>query len=716
MLPYIEAGFGLKGKHLIAISLFVGNDHDLNGVQGVGLEKACYVKLAMGTNTPFQIGSKVVDDLMLGLDESLVKSKTSHCSFCGHPNIKRAHLKSTCEYCGTSNIQDENMELARCAFSEEVESFLHEKEPPGLDSTSGQSLLLSGNALNNHLCLCEVILSIHNVGSTRHERTGSSHFAWRTAQIFSQRFFPWEATICSVPDMTSEQFLSVEVTKNNASSLGKGIRILVVESDPTCLRIVSKMLQAFGYEAFRNVVERCNASSASGQGRFLLMPCVPRSQPDPMFNNKHAMLECCTKFKKNRRRGFVAFRGGVEGVGDVAGNPFLRFQGRVCDPVLRFTTATRATDALHILREKEDEINLIMIETHLPDMDQYEIIGTVRAMSSLPIVVFSADNNVSAMLGWLYKGAALYLMKPIVKNDVKNLWQLTYRKKKKITVSSVRSNSFHAGLAEENASSVTTGIPSLLSTTGQSDQMGKRKELEETDIDDEDNDNLTVLKKPELVWTNELHNRFLQAIRILGKYRLSLKWEQDATQKTMIRDHHPSLTLNLQGGFSQFTNPQFFMAISQSEHTNNIQNYLCSPASMHSLGSAHSLTRVNTNYDGMLIPSYGQQSKQLDRTYPNCSHTGIGTTNDGNFASLGQKGNHNVEEHLNQGTTFSNVGTHGPTFLGRSQQQLQFPLLQPQPLPEKEDESDIPNIVTEARNELLVMKNEFLDDPNNDLW
>jgi hypothetical protein len=26
-----------------------------------------------------------------------------------------------------------------------------------LDSTSGQSLLLSGNALNNHLCLCEVI-------------------------------------------------------------------------------------------------------------------------------------------------------------------------------------------------------------------------------------------------------------------------------------------------------------------------------------------------------------------------------------------------------------------------------------------------------------------------------------------------------------------------------------------------------------------------------
>jgi two-component response regulator (ARR-B family) len=48
--------------------------------------------------------------------------------------------------------------------------------------------------------------------------------------------------------MTSERVLSVEVTENNAGSFPIGVRILVVESDPTCLRIVSKMLQAFGYE------------------------------------------------------------------------------------------------------------------------------------------------------------------------------------------------------------------------------------------------------------------------------------------------------------------------------------------------------------------------------------------------------------------------------------------------------------------------------------
>jgi len=30
------------------------------------------------------------------------------------------------------------------------------------------------------------------------------------------------------------------------------------------------------------------------------MPCVPRSQPDPMFNNEYATLECCTKLKKKK--------------------------------------------------------------------------------------------------------------------------------------------------------------------------------------------------------------------------------------------------------------------------------------------------------------------------------------------------------------------------------------------------------------------------------
>lgn len=36
----IEAGLGLKRRHLIAISLLVGNDYDLQGVPGIGVDSA----------------------------------------------------------------------------------------------------------------------------------------------------------------------------------------------------------------------------------------------------------------------------------------------------------------------------------------------------------------------------------------------------------------------------------------------------------------------------------------------------------------------------------------------------------------------------------------------------------------------------------------------------------------------------------------------------
>uniref|UniRef100_A0A5B7AYS1 Flap endonuclease GEN-like 1 n=1 Tax=Davidia involucrata TaxID=16924 RepID=A0A5B7AYS1_DAVIN len=115
----IEAGLGLKRKHLIAISLLVGNDHDLNGVQGIGIDTAlCFVKsfnedeilnglheIGRGDMLLFQGGIKSVGDFIPSSDESSPKTKFPHCSVCGHPGSKRAHLKFACEYC-TSNTSE----------------------------------------------------------------------------------------------------------------------------------------------------------------------------------------------------------------------------------------------------------------------------------------------------------------------------------------------------------------------------------------------------------------------------------------------------------------------------------------------------------------------------------------------------------------------------------------------------------------------------------
>lgn len=109
----IEAALGLNRKHLIAISLLVGNDHDLNGVQGVGLDTAVrfvqdytddeilnkLYEIGNKDNTQLQSGLELVNNYGQSSETNSRKIKCSHCSFCGHPGSKRAHVKFPCEYC-----------------------------------------------------------------------------------------------------------------------------------------------------------------------------------------------------------------------------------------------------------------------------------------------------------------------------------------------------------------------------------------------------------------------------------------------------------------------------------------------------------------------------------------------------------------------------------------------------------------------------------------
>ncbi|XP_028769535.1 flap endonuclease GEN-like 1 [Neltuma alba] len=111
----IEAGLGLKRRHLI-VSLLVGNDYDLNGVRGIGLDTALRFVRCFGEedvlNRLQDIGNGKVSSAptniksaenCVDMEGNFPSRKQLHCSFCGHPGSKRDHMKSSCEFCITSD-------------------------------------------------------------------------------------------------------------------------------------------------------------------------------------------------------------------------------------------------------------------------------------------------------------------------------------------------------------------------------------------------------------------------------------------------------------------------------------------------------------------------------------------------------------------------------------------------------------------------------------
>ena len=128
----------------------------------------------------------------------------------------------------------------------------------------------------------------------------------------------------------------------------------------------------------------------------------------------------------------------------------------------------------------------------------------------------SADDNENTVLGSLFKGAALYLIKPITLNDMKNLWQFAFMKNSEKTLVADGVSSVQGESSEESASDEDTESQSFENKRKQSLQKAKIIALEEMEKDEEENYDSSVLKKPKLTWTNELHDRFLQAIKVLG--------------------------------------------------------------------------------------------------------------------------------------------------------------------------------------------------------
>ncbi|TKY61196.1 Two-component response regulator APRR5 [Spatholobus suberectus] len=88
----------------------------------------------------------------------------------------------------------------------------------------------------------------------------------------------------------------------------------------------------------------------------------------------------------------------------------------------------KAWDAL---KNKASDIDLILTEVDLPSISGFSLLTLIMEhdiCKNIPVIMMSSHDSVSMVFNCMLKGAADFLIKPVRKNELRNLWQHVWRR------------------------------------------------------------------------------------------------------------------------------------------------------------------------------------------------------------------------------------------------------------------------------------------------
>ncbi|KAB1199655.1 Two-component response regulator ARR12 [Morella rubra] len=183
------------------------------------------------------------------------------------------------------------------------------------------------------------------------------------------------------------------------------------------------------------------------------------------------------------------------------------------------TTTNQAVMALTMLRDNRNKFDLVISDVNMPDMDGFKLLEHVGLEMDLPVIMLSAHSDTELVMKGVTHGACDYLLKPVRIEELKNIWQHVIRRKKIDSKDQINS------LTEDKTYHGNGDGGQRVTSTGDADQSSrldkKRKEQnEDEEEDDEDNEpeneDASTQKKPRVVWSVELHRKFVVAVNQLG--------------------------------------------------------------------------------------------------------------------------------------------------------------------------------------------------------
>ncbi|XP_057523438.1 two-component response regulator-like PRR73 isoform X2 [Amaranthus tricolor] len=88
-------------------------------------------------------------------------------------------------------------------------------------------------------------------------------------------------------------------------------------------------------------------------------------------------------------------------------------------------------EAWKILEDLNNQIDLVLTEVVMPGLSGIGLLSKImshKSCQNVPVIMMSSHDSMGIVLKCLSKGAADFLLKPIRKNELKNLWQHVWRR------------------------------------------------------------------------------------------------------------------------------------------------------------------------------------------------------------------------------------------------------------------------------------------------
>lgn len=182
------------------------------------------------------------------------------------------------------------------------------------------------------------------------------------------------------------------------------------------------------------------------------------------------------------------------------------------------TTTSQAITALKMLRENKNYFDLVISDVHMPDMDGFKLLELVGLEMDLPVIMLSANGDPKLVMKGITHGACDYLLKPVRIEELKNIWQHVIRRRQFDSREQNSSNIQVKNSAKGNGTGTVNSDKNIEIGKRRKDQNGDDDEEQEQEQDENEHENEdpSTQKRPRVVWSVELHRKFVEAVHQLG--------------------------------------------------------------------------------------------------------------------------------------------------------------------------------------------------------